>query len=79
MSIPSTNKLLIALSKLVQQQAYATEATNEVIEKLLDYVTTYLNDRITYRSRGTVLDGHSDAAYLDAIKDRSISGAKLVS
>ena len=34
------NKLLVALSELGQQQASATEATNDAITQLLDYVAT---------------------------------------
>ena len=49
------NKLLVALSKLGQQQASATEATNDAITQLLDYVATYPIDGITYRSIRMVL------------------------
>ena len=42
------NKLLVALSELEQQQAAATQATNNAILQLLDYVATYLNDGITF-------------------------------
>ena len=42
------NKLLVALSELGQQQASATEATNDAIDQLLDFVSTYPADGITY-------------------------------
>ena len=42
------NKLLVALIELGQQQATATEATNGAINQLLDYVTTYPADGITF-------------------------------
>ena len=34
------NKLIVALSELGKQQAAATQATNDAILKLLDYVAT---------------------------------------
>ena len=69
------NKLLIALSKLVQQQATATEATNNVITQLLNFVATYPADGITYRASNMVLSAHSNAAYLNGSKVRSRVGA----
>ena len=42
------NKLLIALSELGQQQAAATQATNDAILQLLDYVATYPRDSIHF-------------------------------
>ena len=62
------NKLIVALSELGQQQASATEATNDAITQLLDYVATYPSNGITYRSSGMVLSEHSDAAYLNVTK-----------
>ena len=62
------NKLLVSLSDLGQQQASATEATNDAITKLLNYVATYPSDGISYRSSGMVLSAHSDAAYLNVTK-----------
>ena len=72
------NKILVALIKIGQQQASATEATNEAIEELLDYVTTYPNDGINYRSSNMVLAGHSDADYLNYSKACSRSGAHIM-
>ena len=34
------NKLLVALSELGQHQAMATEATNDAIHQILDYIAT---------------------------------------
>ena len=65
------NKLLVALSELVQQQASATEATKKSIEQLLDYVTTYPKYGINFRASGLVLARHSDAVYLNFSKARS--------
>ena len=42
------NKLLVALSEIGQQQAVATQATNDAIMQLLDYVATYPSDSITF-------------------------------
>ena len=41
-------KLLVELSELGQQQATATEATNDTINQLLEYVATYPADGITF-------------------------------
>ena len=40
------NKLLVVLSELDQQKASATEATNDAINQILDYVATYPADGI---------------------------------
>ena len=60
--------ILVAIRKLGQQQVSATLATNEAIEQLLDYVTTYPNDGITYRSSGMVLTRYYHVAYLNVNK-----------
>jgi hypothetical protein len=72
------NKLLVALSELGQQQASATEATNDAIDQLLDFVATYPADGITYRASDMVLSAHSDAAYLNVSKARSRAGAHIM-
>ena len=41
------NKILVALSNIVTQQAKSTEATDTAINQLLDYVATYQTDGIT--------------------------------
>ena len=61
-------KILVALIEIGQQQASATESTNEAIEQLLYYVTTYPNDGITYQSSDIFLSGHSYADYLNVRK-----------
>ena len=55
-------KLLVVLSKFVQQQDTAMGATNDSIHQILDYVATYPNNGITYRASCMVLSVHSDAA-----------------
>ena len=72
------NKLLVSLSELGQQQASATEATNDAINQLLDYVDTYPADGITFRASAMVMDGHSDAAYLNVSMTRRRSGAHIM-
>ena len=71
------NKLLVALSTIGSQKAAATEATADAIHQLLDYVFTYPNNRITYRSSDMVLAGHSDAGYLNETCSRIHSGVHI--
>ena len=71
------NKLLVGLSAIGAQQANTTEATSEAIDQLLDYVTTYPNDGITYRASNMVLCGHYDAAYFNETKSRSCACAYI--
>ena len=72
------NKPLVALSELGKQQATATEATNDAINELLDYVATYPADGITFCARNMVLSAHSDAAYLNVSKARIRAGAHIM-
>ena len=72
------NKILVVLSDLVQQQATATEATNNAINQLLEYVATYPADGITFRASNMVLSAHSDSAYLNVSKARSRAGAHIM-
>ena len=55
-------------SKLGQQQATATEATNDTIAQLLNLVATCPANGITYRTSNMVLSAHSDAAFLNVSK-----------
>ena len=72
------NKLLVVLSKLVQQQSSPTKDTNTDMLQLLDYLATYLDDGITYRASDMILAVHYDAAYLNIRKYRSCSGAHII-
>ena len=58
------NKLLVALSELRSTQAAATKLTKADLSQLLDYLSTYPDDGILYRSSSIILAAHSDAAYL---------------
>ena len=62
------NNILVVLSELEQQQAAATQATNDDIMQLLDYVATYPSDGITFRASYMVLASHSNAAFLNVTK-----------
>ena len=61
-------KILVNLIKIGSQQATATENKNEAIAQPLYCVATYPNNGITYQSSNMILDGHSDAAYLNVSK-----------
>ena len=74
----ANKNLFVDLSEIGQQQASATEATNDAITQLLDYVATYPSDGISYRSSGMVLSAHSDAAYLNVTKAHSRAGSYIM-
>ena len=59
-----TDKLLVSLNELGQQQASTAKDTNAALFQLLDYVVTYPNYGILYQASGMVLASNSDAAYL---------------
>jgi hypothetical protein len=59
------NKLLVALNAINAQQAKAMIHTEQLVETLLNYVTTYPNKGIVYRARDMVLCTHADAGYLN--------------
>ena len=71
-------KLIVALRKIGHQQASSTEATNKAIEQLLDYVTTYPNDGITYRAGDMVLVSHSNVDHLNARNVCSRNGLHIM-
>ena len=49
------NKILVALSELASTQASATELTKTDLSQLLDYLSTYPDDGILYRSSAMIL------------------------
>ena len=69
------NKLLVTLNSIDTHQAAGTEATNEAVNQMLDYLSTYPNDGTVYRSRNMILAAHSDAGFHNESKGRSRSGA----
>ena len=71
------NKLLVSLSAIGSQQASATEATNEAVTQLLDYLATYPDDGILYRASAMTLSAHADAGFLNESRARSRAGAHI--
>ena len=71
------NKLLVTLNLIGTQQAAATEATNEAINQMLDYLDTYPNDGIVYHASDMILAAHSDAGFHNEPKGRSRAGAHI--
>jgi hypothetical protein len=65
------NKLLVALNAISARQAKARLHTEQLVKKLLNYVTTYPNDDIVYQASDMVLCMHVDAGYLSETKFRS--------
>ena len=71
------NKLLVALNSIGTQQASATEATNEAVKQLLDYMATYPDDGILYRASNMVLAAHSDTGFHNKTKGQSHADAHI--
>ena len=65
------NKLLVALNAIGAQQASVTEATNEAVTTLLNYVATYPNDGILYRACDMVFAANADEGFHNETKGRS--------
>ena len=70
-------ELLVTLNYIGTHQAAATEATNEAVPQLLDYLATYPNDGIVYQARNTILAAHSDAEFHNESKGRSEARAHI--
>ena len=68
---------MVAISSIGIKQTSATEATSLVVNQLLDYVTTYPNDVITYRARDIVAAAHADDSLLNVSKGRSHAGVHI--
>jgi hypothetical protein len=58
------HKLLVSLNAISAQQAKARIHTEQLVETLLNYLTTYPNDFVC-RASGMVLCTHADAGYLN--------------
>ena len=71
------NKVLVSLNTIGNQQAAATEITNEAIDHLLNYLYTYPNNGIVYRDRKMVLAVHSDSSFRNESKGWSQAGAHV--
>ena len=70
-------RLLLGMSAIGARQASATEQTTSAIKQILDYVATYPNDGITYRSSDIILAAHPDAGFNNESKARSRAGAHI--
>ena len=68
---------MVSINTIGTQQASETEATNDAVHKLLDYLATYPNDGILYRSSDMILAAHSDAGFHNESKGRSQSGVHI--
>ena len=73
------NKLLVTLNSIGTQKASATEATNEAVNQILDYLATYLHDGVMYRASNMILAAHSDAGFHNESKGLSRLGAHIFS
>ena len=71
------NKLLLGLSAIGSQHAAATQRTNDAINQILYYCSTYPADYIIYRSINMLLCAHSDAGFHNESKGSSRSGAHI--
>ena len=72
------NKILVALIELGSTQAAATKLTKTDLSQLLDYLSTYPDDGILYRSSAMILAAHSDVAYPNVSCARSRAGAHIM-
>ena len=68
------NKLLVSINSIVNQQFLATLKTNEAINHFLDYLATYPNEGIVYRSINMVLAVHSYVVFHNESKGLSQAG-----
>ena len=59
-------------------QAAATDLTKTDLSQLLNYLYTYPNDGILYRSSTMILSAHSDAAYLNVARACSRADAHIM-
>jgi len=62
------NKLLVVLGSIVTQTYLPTQTTQDSINQLLQYVSTYQNDSIIYRKSEMQLVAHSNTGYLNKPK-----------
>ena len=65
------------LNSIGVQQAAATENTLKEVNKLLDYVATYLRDGTTYRASSMIPAAHSDDSFLSETKARIRVGSYI--
>ena len=72
------NKLLVALSAIVDQQASATEDTAVAVEQILNYVATYPNGGILFRKSDMILAAHADVGFMNESRSIIRAGAHIL-
>ena len=72
------NKFHVDFIKIGQQQSASIEATNNAIDQLVGYLSTYPDDGITYRTSAIILSTHSDITYLNINKARSRADVHII-
>jgi hypothetical protein len=70
-------KLLVALSAITAKQSKATVTTEQAVHLLLNYVATYPNDDIVYRTSEMILCAHANAGFLNESQSCSCAGAHI--
>ena len=66
--------MLVALGRIVAQQASATQATSKYMTHLLDYCHTHPDAKVRYHDSDMILHIHIDASYNSEAKARSRAG-----
>jgi hypothetical protein len=66
--------ILMALSAIATQQSAPTEETLMRLNQFLDYMWMHPNAKIRHRASDMIINVHSDASYLSALKARSHAG-----
>ncbi len=69
--------MLVALNDISTGQAKATIHMEQLVEMLLNYITTYPNKNIVYGASDMVLCMHEDAGNLNKIQSCSRAGAHI--
>ena len=67
----------MALNAIFTQQDSVTESTNESIDQPLDYLVTYSDEGIFYRSRNVVFAAQSDSGFHNKSKGCSRNGSHI--
>ena len=68
---------MVTINTIITQQASATEATNDAVHQLFDYLATYPDNGILYQAIDMILAAHSDAKFNNELKRRSWAGAHI--
>ena len=68
---------MVAINTIGTKHASSTEATNDAVHQLLDYLATYPDDGILYRASDMILVAQSDAGFHNESKGHSWAGAHI--